>query len=738
MKKNQTTHFMAGILIITFVAVFLVLTGRFLYIQASGEINDVSLEEWANKKRTASYSLEAERGNILDNNGMALAYDRPTFSIYAITDELYSENLEEPKHVENPQKTAEALSPLLNMEKSEIVTYIQNGIDNEKFQVEFGSNGTELSQKTKEDIEDLDLPGINFTKDAIRYYPNGTFASHILGFARKDDEGNITGVNGIENEMNDLLGGKNGHISYQRDNYNTKLLDPNEVIQQPEDGKDVHLTIDQKVQTLLEDAMSQVDEEFNPERITAVIMNPKTGEVVAMGNRPSYNPNDPSNVENWYNDAISTPFEPGSTIKMFTWAAAIEENVYKEDEWFESGEYSISDNIRPVHDHNNGEGWGPITYDEGFERSSNVAASKLVWEKLGTEKYLEYLQAFDLDKKTDIDLPSEVAGQISYNYPRDKITTAFGQGSTLTPIQQMKAATAIANGGKMVQPYVVSKIVDGNTGKVEMEKSPEVVGEPISDSTAAQVMDLLESVVTSGNGTGNRYQLDDYSVAGKTGTAQVPNPDGGGYLTGAENYVFSFLGMAPKDDPRLMMYVSVKQPELDDYQAGSVPVSFIFKNVMENSLHYLNIEPDKDSTNPVKSIELPKIIGTNTSSTKQSLEEKGLNITVIGSGNKVLDANAKEGSQLFPNDRIILVTDQPVMPDITGWSMREVLQLANLLELDIEIIGNGYVMTQSIKEGSSVKKDSYLGVELKPPNEPTTEEITPDTNNREDASDENN
>src|SRR5690625_4258517 len=410
---------------------------------------------------------------------------------------------------------------------------------------------------------------------------------------------------GIEKEMNDLLKGEDGFISFQRDYYNRKLLDPEEVVKKPVNGHDIYLTIDQKIQTLLEDVMTDVGQEYNPERITAVIMNAKTGEVIAMSNRPSYDPNNPANVQNWYNDVISTPVEPGSTVKMFTWAAAIDAGVYNGDELFKSGSYQINERIEPIHDHNRGKGWGSITFDEGFQRSSNVAASRLVWEKIGPDTFLEYLKAFDLDKTTNIDLPGEVAGKTLYNWPSEKLTSSFGQGSTMTPIQQMKAAIAISNGGKMLQPYIIKKIVDTETGEVVNESLPIVVGEPITEATAEQVLELLDSVVNSKYGTGKVYKLDDYSVIGKTGTAEIPNPNDPGYLSGQGKNIYSFLGMSPKEDPELIMYVSVNQPELRDYELGSVPVSYIFKSVMENSLHYLNISPDQDETETIKTVKIP-------------------------------------------------------------------------------------------------------------------------------------
>ncbi|MFD2044007.1 penicillin-binding protein [Ornithinibacillus salinisoli] len=734
MNKNKTTHFMTAILIVFFVAVFMVLTGRFLYIQAAGEIQNVSLVDWAKDKRTSSYPLESERGKIFDNNGMTLAYDMPTFRMYAIVNEAYSENLDEPKHVDDPENTAELLAPILGVEKQYILDQINNGVANERTQVEFGPSGKDISQKEKDEIDALQLPGINFIRESTRYYPNGTFASHIIGFAREtkmeeeeEDKviSEVKGVTGIENEMNDLLRGQDGYISFERDLYNKKLLDPNEVIKQPKNGDDVYLTIDQKVQTLLEDVMSQVEEKYEPERITAIVMNPKTGEIIAMGNRPSYNPNNPADVKNWYNDAVSTPFEPGSTMKMFTWAAAIEEGVYDGSDGFKSGSYQINDRIKPINDHNNGEGWGIISYDEGFARSSNVAASKLVWEKIGPDRFLEYLHDFQFDQLSGIDLPGEVGGKILYNWPAEKLTTAFGQGSTTTPIQQMKAASAIANNGKMVQPYVINKIVDSDTGNVVSEQSTEVVGEPISKETAEQVRGLLESVVKSENGTGRRYNLNDYSVAGKTGTAEIPNPDGPGYLTGRENYIFSFLGMAPADDPKLMMYVSVKQPTLvteEGIEPGSAPVSFIFNHVMENSLHYLNIEPDKEDYGDSQLITVPELIGKGVTKSKEELEQKGFKVTVVGTGNQVVDSNVQQGSKILQNERIILLTDQATMPNIKGWSMRDVWILSDLLQLKVDSSGHGYVVNQSIPVDHSITKEDILEVELEAPNDNRQEE----------------
>lgn len=727
MKTSRTTRIMASIFMLLFIIVFLFIAGRFLYIQITGEINGVSLRAWAEEKRKTEYPLESKRGTIYDSNGMVLAYDLPTFRMYAIVDPAHSDGTTDVHHVDDIEKTAEEIAPLLDVEPSYLIERMKSGLENELTQVEFGKNGKEISQKVKEEIEELALPGIHFNKEFIRHYPNEVFASHILGFARKEfneelQKEEIIGVNGMENEMDKVLRGVDGHISFERDRYNNKLLDPNEVLKQPEDGDEIYLTLDQKIQTLLEEVLTEVEETYDPERASAVVMNAKTGEIIALSNRPSYNPNDPTNVDNWYNDIISTPFEPGSTVKMFTWAAAIDAGVYNGNELFQSGRYQMNKVVDPVHDHNGGKGWGLISFDEGFQRSSNVAASMLLWEKLGDDTYLDYLHAFGLNEKTGVDLPGEANGFILYQWPREKLTTAFGQGSTITPIQQMQAATAIANDGKMMQPYIIKEIVDSTTGEVLLKKEPTVVGEPISEEASDEVLELLASVVTGKHGTGKAYQLDGYTVGGKTGTAEIPNPNGVGYLQGRENNVFSFLGMAPQDDPELIMYVSVTQPTLEPDEAGNVPVSYIFTNVMESALHYLDIAPDKEENKKVEEIEIPAIVDQPTETVEHLLAEEGFKVTTVGDGEMIVNANVKEGETYLEYEHIFLITDEPTMPSVIGWSMREVITLTELLGIELEPNGHGYVTKQSIEEGTPLTEEDVLQIEFNTPDKKEKEE----------------
>lgn len=707
---------MARVFMVLFMIGFLVIMGRFMYIQASGTVQGVSLEEWAKEKRNTTYYLSAERGKIFDRNGIDLAYDLLTYRMYAILDESYSVSSSEPLHVVDFEETANKLAPFLDVDPTYILNRLENGKSKGSFQVEFGKYGRNFNQKERDEINDLNLPGIYFFEESIRHYPNGNFASHILGFARKQDgeeQDRVVGVTGIEQAYDDLLRGTEGYISFQRDRFNRKLLNPEETVKNPVDGYDIYLTIDEKTQTLVEDVVSEIEEIYEPERLTTIVLSAKTGEVLAMTNRPSYNPNEPKDVENWYNDVISTPFEPGSTMKMFTWASAIDAGVYNGEEKYKSGSYQINPRIDPIHDHNR-KGWGSISFDEGFARSSNVAASKLVWEKMGTDKFFSYLQAFDFDKKTNIDLPGEVAGRILYNWPIEKVTTAFGQGSTVTPIQQVKAATAIANEGKMLQPYIIQKIVDPESGEIIEENSPTAVGEPISKETAEQMLHLLDLVVNSKNGTGQSFQLSSYHTVGKTGTSEIPDPEGPGYLKGHGQNIYSFLGMAPKSDPELIVYVSVNQPKLDKGESGSAPVRQIFRSVMENALHYLNVDPDRKELTAIKTIQVPSFKNEQTKKIEKELKEKGIKVTVVGDGDKIVKASVREGQEVLINDHIILITNNPKMPDIYGWSLRDVFKLADLLDLRLEYVGNGYVTLQNLDEGVSLKSGDYLIVEFTP------------------------
>ncbi len=729
-KKQPNINFGAAILFVIFCLLFFVLLYRFISIQVTGEVKGQPLAAKAQQKYEREKILEAKRGTIYDRNGEVIAEDTNSYKLIAILDEEMTTNVKKPRHVVDPEKTARELSKIIDMEESEIYRVLTkvNPKTNKKYaQVEFGKAGRDLSNQTKREIEDLELPGITFIKDTKRFYPNGVFASHLIGYVEKKDTGNnkteTVGMLGLEKSLNDVLTGENGSFNYESDIWGYLLPNGKENVIPAKDGKDIYLTIDKKIQTFLEDSMNKVDEEYQPEKIIAVVADPKTGEILAMSQRPSFHPSTKEGIEStWHNEVIENSFEPGSTMKIFTLAAAIEEGVFNQNNTFKSGQYAIDKVSRPVRDWNYGLGWGTITYLEGVQRSSNVAFAKIVKEQMGFDTYREYLSKFGFDRKTGIELPNETSGKILYNWPIEKITTGFGQGTAITPIQQVQAATAIANDGKMMQPHVIKEIDDPNKDGVVEETKPKVVGTPISADTAKQVRDILETTVSSPKGTGyNFYRIDGYEIVGKTGTAQIPNPKGG-YLEGKQNYVFSFLGMAPKDDPELIVYVAVQQPNLAGHQSGAEPVAEIFKPVMKSSLQYLNIKPLEQAAKQEQEVDkeqaVEKVVGLSTEKAIEKINSAGLTPVVIGKGKKIISQVPNADTKILPGEKVVVRTEGAItIPDMTGWSLRDVMKIAEIGNLQLNKVGNGYVIKQNIKPGASVKEGEYLIIEFEPPDQ---------------------
>ncbi|MFO1445803.1 penicillin-binding protein [Bacillus sp. Bva_UNVM-123] len=723
LKKQPNINFGAAILFVIFCLLFFVLLFRFFSIQLTGEVKGQALAVKAQQKYEKEKVIEAKRGTIYDRNGEVIATDTNSYKLIAILDEEMTTNEKRPRHVVDPEKTARELAKIIDMEESEIYRNLTkiNPKKNKKYaQVEFGKAGRDLSNQTKREIEDLKLPGISFIKDTKRFYPNGVFASHLVGYVEKKDVGNnkteTVGMLGLEQSLNEILTGENGKLNYESDIWGYLLPSGKELVTPAKDGKDIYLTIDKKIQTFLEDSMNKVDSVYKPVKMVAVVADPKTGEILAMSQRPSFHPKTKDGIEKtWHNEVVENSFEPGSTMKIFTLAAAIEEGVFNPNDTFKSGQYVAYPNTRPIRDWNNGDGWGPITYYEGVQRSSNVAFAKLVKEKMGFDTYREYLTKFHFDRPTGIELPNETGGKILYNWPIEKVTTGFGQGTAITPIQQVQAATAIANDGKMVKPQIIKEIVDPN-GKGQVEKrEPELVGNPVSAKTAAAVRDLLEASVSSPKGTGyNFFRIDGYEIAGKTGTAQIPNPRGG-YLEGRHNYVFSFLGMAPKDDPKLIVYVAVQQPNITIHQNGADPVAQIFKPVMKSSLQYLNVQPVEQPK--VLHQEVENVVGMSTEEAIKKISEDGFKPIVVGNGKKVMTQLPISNSKMIAGEKVLIRTEGSItIPDMTDWSLRDVMKMAEIGNMQLNKIGSGYAIKQNFKPGSTVKEGEYLIIEFEPPN----------------------
>ncbi|KIY21317.1 penicillin-binding protein [Mesobacillus subterraneus] len=713
-KKQPNMNAGAAVLFVIFSLLFFILLFRFVSIQVTGEVHGQALAARAQQKYSNEKVIEAVRGTIFDRKGEVVAEDTTSYTLVAILDESVTTNKNKPQHVKDPEKTAAVLAKYLDMSESDIYKRLTK---EGAWQVEFGNAGRDISYKTKQEMEAEKLPGITFLQDSKRFYPNGIFSSHLVGFVEKkeiDDQKSISvGKLGIEEAMNEELTGENGSINFKSDLWGLLLPDAEEKITPAKDGDDIYLTIDKKIQTFAEDAVERVDKEYQPKKILVVVADPKTGDILAMAQRPSFHPSTREGLDqSWHNEIVETPIEPGSTMKIFTLAAAIEENKWNPNEKYKSGSYNVTENSVPIGDHNNRQGWGMISYLEGIQRSSNVAAAKLVNEKIGTDKFREYLTDFGFDEPTGIDLPNEAVGKIQYQYPVEKVTVAYGQGSTFTPIQLIQAATAVANEGKMMKPRVIDKIVDPNTGKVINQQKPETVGQPISAATAKEVRDVLGTVITGEHGTGKSYAIDGYEVAGKTGTANIT--ENGKYLSGESNYLFSFLGMAPKDDPKLIVYVAVQQPNIDQYYKGSIPTSMIFKSVMQSSLQYLNIKPatrEKADSSPI-----PDVTGMEPGEAKTLLESKGFQTVVIGDGNKVQNQLPGGDIVALEGEKIIVKTSGAMTyPDMTDWSLRDVMKLAQLTGVKLNKAGSGYVTSQSLKPGLPIKEGENLIVQLETP-----------------------
>ncbi|WP_246476400.1 penicillin-binding protein [Salicibibacter cibi] len=705
---KRTTIISRAFLLFGLAAIIIaVLSGRFLFVQVSQEIDDVDLETLANERWTNDEPLQGERGNIYASNGDAIAEEVTSYSAFAVLQDGYE------GAIDNPEETAETLAPYIDMEEERLAELLTS----DQFQVELGAGARQLSFEEREEIEDLNLEGIHFRPEPMRYYPNQAFASHVLGYV---DRGTGDAVMGLEAALDQELEGEGGSMSYQVARNGVPLPGSEEEISDAYDGNDVHLTLDSNIQLALEQAMTSVDDEYDPERMITVVANAKTGEILAMSNRPSFNPNDYEDITNHTNYAVSDHFEPGSTQKIFTMSAAIDSGEYDGDEEFESGTYDPGyDNT--ISDHNNGEGWGTISFDEAMERSSNVGFSKLVNEVMGADILYEYLDRFGFGEETGIELPNEAPGVISEG-DLDAMYTAFGQSSAVTPMQQIQAITAIANDGQMMHPYIVDRIENENVNETVYESEPEIAGEPISEETAEEVKEQLLEVVYGENGTGGAFQVDDMTIAGKTGTAQIPSENG--YLSGRDENIFSFLGMAPAEDPEIVAYVAVDRPDLSEDEPGTQPVSTIFNTVMQQSMQYLNLQPDEsadleeEGTSEAGGIELEDVTGDRSEPAAETVSEQNLEPFILGEGNRIESQYPFAGEDVIDGEKIFLVSDDRWdMPDMTGWSARDVVKFSTATGMNIEHSGTGYVRDQSLEPGSEVESTDSVSVEFAHPDE---------------------
>lgn len=555
--------------------VFTVFICRFIYIVGVGKVGNTSLGQRTQELYQGSSVVQAKRGTIYDRNGVPLAEDATSYSLYAVLDKEYL-GLADPKTKEKEKLyiqdkdvdvVAEVLNKYLEIDKKDVLERLgqKKNKDGETIkQVEFGKKGRGISLEIKNKIEGTlkakNIKGIYFNSHPARMYPNGIFSPYLIGYAalkdQDDEDAGLTGKMGIELAKNDVLSGTDGEIRFQKDKYQNPQPGSTVVEKEAVDGADIYTTLDSTLQLRLEDLLTQSYEEYGQEDIIAMLMEAKTGRILAASQRPVFNPETLEGLDDkgeWKNLLLEQPFEPGSTMKIFTVAAAIETGVFNENDTFISGEVQVDDAV--INDHIP-EGVGRITYRQALAWSSNVGMVNL--QRMMDLRWLDYVEKFGFTKATDSGLYAEHAGSVQSKTSVDRAMSAYGQAIAVTPFQMMQGFTAISNDGKMLKPQYISKIVsqDGKEKTVE----PEIVSEPIKESTAKKVREMMVDVTEDEvYGTGeNFYKIDGYHVAAKTGTAQIS--ENGVYL--ADQYLYSVVQMAPAENPEYIMYVTMKKPPL--------------------------------------------------------------------------------------------------------------------------------------------------------------------------------
>ncbi|WP_145395394.1 penicillin-binding protein [Staphylococcus cohnii] len=698
----------AVLLILGFGLLFFTLVLRYSFIMLTGHSSGEDLIMKANEKYLVNTQQQPERGKIYDRNGKVLAEDVERYKVVAVVDKKASEGSDKPKHVTDKKETAKKLATVIDMSAKEI----EKKLDNKKaFQVEFGQKGTDLTYQEKEKIEKMKLPGVTLYPETERFYPNGNFASHLIGIAQKDpDSGELKGALGVEKIFDSYLSGQKGALSYIHDIWG--YIAPNTKKEKvPKRGDDVHLTLDSNIQVFVEEALDGMVEHYKPKDLFAVVMDAKTGEILAFSQRPTFNPETGKNFgKKWANDLYQNTYEPGSTFKSYGLAAAIQEGEFKPDKKYTAEPREVMGS--KISDWNK-VGWGEISMSTGFTYSSNTLMMHLQ-DLVGADKMKEWYEKFGFGKSTDSMFDGESTGGIAWDNEAQQKTSSFGQSTTVTPVQMLRAQSAFNNEGKMLQPWFVDSVSNPVTDDTFYRGKKEFAGKPITKDTAKKVRTELDKVVNSEDSHANNYQIDGYDVAGKTGTAQVADSDNGGYVQGENPYFVSFIGDAPKDDPEVIVYAGMSLAQKNDQEAYEMGVSKAFKPIMENTLKYLNVG-DKNSKDKsdVKYSKVPDVQGQETQKAQDKVNSKSLDPIVIGSGDKVVKQSVSPDKEVLPNSKVLLLTDGDItMPDMTGWTKEEVIAFETLTQTKVTTKGSGFVSNQSVNKGQKIDKKDKVEVSL--------------------------
>ena len=698
MKKRATVK-ISKIIILIVAFLFVAAIGKLSYIVLSSKVDGIDLQAKAASIATVEKTLYANRGNIYDVNGELLATTVNAYTVIAYLDESRTTDTENPRHVVDKEYTASVLAPLLSMSEERILELLNR----DSYQVELGPGGRGITEVLKKAIEELELPGIDFTSDSKkRYYSNSTFASYIVGYAKENEEGKLVGELGVEGYYDEILSGTNGYTKYLKyTSSDYQIPNTPEDTVPAVDGSDIYLTIDFNIQNKAENAVKAMQDEYKTEWAIFTVMDADTGAIVASATSPNFNPNDTNTITSYMNPLVSYQYEPGSVMKIFSFASAIEEGLYDGEETYQSGSIQV-DSETIVNDVE--KDWGVINFDTGFAYSSNVAATMLSFRLLenGEKKLPDYYDALGFGKKTGIELANEVTGDTEVVYKSELANSSFGQGISVTPIQMLQALTTMTNDGNVLKPYIVDKIVDSE-GNVTFEGKREVVNNVYSSQTVSKMHELMHKVIYEGlNGTA--WQIDGLSLMGKTGTAQIASPSGG-YLTGEYDTIRSFAGIFPEEDPEYIVYVAARK-----FEGNSVRFADVVTSAIEEIAKHAKLTEETSEVDLSKVIDIDNYLSKDINSVTTMLENKKLNLVIIGNGKYIINQYPLKNNIVLESGKLFLVTNglEITMPDMTGWSLNDVETFCSLANLKLQHSGYGYVVTQDIAAGTILDVNNML------------------------------
>lgn len=634
-----------------FALLFLNVIGRSFYLQI---LQHENLVKKADKQHQHKVDLTPARGSILDRNGTTLAESIHMDSCYA-----------EPRRIKDVEGTAAVLAPILGIPKHELVTRLS--VNKSFTWVERW-----LAPEVATRVKNMKLHGIGFAPESKRFYPNMEIAAHVVGFTGRDPNG----LEGIELKYDSTILGNTGYMITERDALGRNIAIMNTVIKDSSPGKSLILTLDKTIQFIAEKELAKAVTDSNAKAGMALVMESDTGKVLAMANYPTFNPNAYSrySLAQLRNHVVTDSFEPGSTFKVFTIAAAIDTNTVKPTDMYncENGVYRIAG--RTIHDDHP---HSRLTVSEIIKYSSNIGSAKIGF-KMGEEKLSSYLRNFGFGGRTGIDLPGESPGNLKRNwYGIDLATISFGQGISLSAMQLTTALSAIANGGNLMRPYLVEQVLDDN-GTVVQKFEPQIVRRVISPETAQKVARMMETVTVDG-GTGTKAALDGFRVAGKTGTAQKVDPVTRAYSPSKR--IGSFVGFVPAEKPKLTIAVIIDEPQGVKY--GGVVAAPAFRGIAQNSLAYLKIQPTVPKTAASKPVEA-----------------------------KPPPAPADES--LSDGDTPDSPAEGEIMPNFKGMSMRHVLQVMEKRNINIRLLGSGRAAEQNPPPGHTIRGTGEVWIKFTP------------------------